>query len=65
MSKNVRDGWHVINGIDVFVEDDINCGLPIIIVVYSDGDTPLVPMEAFSHLDSLPCGIKVEKISQR
>ena len=23
MSKNVRDGWHVINGIDVFVEDGI------------------------------------------
>ena len=47
------------------VKDDINCGVPIVIVVYSDGGAPMVPMDSFSHLDSLPCGIRVEDISQR
>ena len=47
------------------VKDDINCGVPIVIVVYSDGGATLVPMEAFSHIDSLPCVIRVEDTSQR
>lgn len=35
-------------------------GVPMSIVIYSDESGPLVPMSAFSDLDCMPCGIRVE-----
>ena len=35
-------------------------GVPMSIVIYSDENGPMIPMSAFSNLDCMPCGIRVE-----
>ena len=42
------------------VYEDSNHGVPMSIVIYSNENGPMIPMSAFSNLDCMPCGIRVE-----
>ena len=42
------------------VREENYYGTPMVIVVYSDGVKPLIPVSEFSDMDPFPCGFRVE-----